>query len=136
MMSHANETRPRPIALVVDDEEIIRLLMTQALQIAGFQVEEAGDGPTALAMMEELTPDVVLLDARLPGMDGFRVCQAIRQLPSGKAVPVVMMTAMDDARLREWASEVGATDIIGKPFNLLSLGQRAMALARAATVGP
>jgi CheY-like chemotaxis protein len=124
MMPDATTAPPRPLVLIVDDEATIRLLMSQALRLAGFQVEEAEDGPAALATMGRLTPDIILLDARLPGMDGFRVCQAIRQLPSGKAVCVVMMTGMDDAKLREWAIEVGANDIIGKPFNLLTLGQQ------------
>jgi DNA-binding response OmpR family regulator len=120
-----SDTKPRhPIALIVDDEATIRLIAAQALQIAGFQVEEAEDGPAALAAVGRLRPDVILLDARLPGMDGFRVCKAIRALPGGETIPILMVTGMDDDKLREWAKEVGATDIIGKPFNLVALSQR------------
>lgn len=122
----------QPLVLVVDDEATIRLLVSQALQLAGFRVEEAGNGPAALARMERLTPDVILLDARLPGMDGFQACRAIRQLPNGKSVPVLMMTGMDDAQLLPWAQEAGATDIIGKPLQLLDLGRRLQALVAAA----
>lgn len=127
MAKNGARTRP-PLALVVDDEATIRLLVSQALQLAGFRVEEAGDGRSALATMERLTPDVILLDARLPGIDGFQACRAIRQLPNGKHVPVLMMTGMDDAQLLSWAQEAGATDIIGKPLELLDLGKRLRAL--------
>jgi DNA-binding response OmpR family regulator len=116
--------------LIVDDEATIRLLLSEALQMAGFQIAAAEDGPSALAAMERAAPDVVLLDARLPGMDGFRVCQAMRQLPNGKTVPILMMTGMDDAELLPWAKEVGATDLIGKPIQLRTLGERMLALVR------
>lgn len=122
------EAAAPPLALIVDDEATIRLLLSQTLETVGFRAEEAEDGPTALAMIERLAPKLVLLDARLPGMDGFAVCRAIRQLPTGKAVAVVMMTGMDEAGLRSRALEVGATDIIGKPFRLVELGQRLRAL--------
>jgi DNA-binding response OmpR family regulator len=129
-MSDATTKPDRHLALVVDDEATIRLLVSQALQIVGFQVEEVENGPAALAAMENLTPEVILLDARLPGMDGFRVCRSIRQLPNGKAIPVLMITGMDDEELLPRAKEAGASDIIGKPFDLIALGQRVQALVR------
>jgi CheY-like chemotaxis protein len=134
-MSDANEKSNQPIALIVDDEATIRLLVSQALELSGFRAEEAADGPSALIAMGRLTPDVILLDARLPGMDGFRLCQAIRQLPNGKNVPVLMMTGMNDAQLLPWAKEVGATDIVGKPLKLLDLGQRLHALVKGRPTG-
>lgn len=135
-MSDATTTPGGHLALVVDDEATIRLLVSEALQLVGFQVEEAEDGPAALGVMGRLAPDVILLDARLPGMDGFRVCQAIRQLPHGSTVPILMMTGMDDVGLRARAIEAGATDIIGKPMRLIALGQQMLALVRQRPVAP
>jgi CheY-like chemotaxis protein len=123
-MSTATPKPGRRLALVVDDEAAIRLIVSRALEIVGFQVEEAEDGPAALAAMERLTPDVILLDIRLRGMDGFRVCQSIRQLPHGKTVPVLLVTGMDTTELLPRVKAVGATDIIAKPISPLVLAQR------------
>ena len=123
-------------ALVVDDESTIRFLAAQALQIAGFQVEEAADAGEAFAALETHTPDAILIDARLPGISGFDLCKAIRRRPDGTRVPILMMTGMDAVAMHPWAQEVGANGIVGKPLDLLSLGQEVRRLAEhAASAG-
>ncbi len=89
---------------------------------------EAADGATALALIAQSAPAVILLDARLPDGSGFDTCAAIRRIPNGRSVPILMMTGMDASALRPQALEVGATDIIGKPVQMLVLAQRLKSL--------
>jgi len=119
-----------PLVLVVDDDPMIRVLVTETLQQIGFAVEEAVDGREALEFMERCQPDVVLLDVLMPEMDGFQACQAFRTMPQGKHVPVLMMTGLDDIASIDHAFEVGATDFITKPLNYAILGHRVRYLLR------
>ncbi len=82
--------------LVVDDDVALRLLMAQCLGSAHMTVDEAADGEQALAAFERRQPDLVLLDVLMPGMDGFEVCRALRALPQGENVPVLVVTGLDD----------------------------------------
>ena len=113
-----------PIALVIDDDPFMRLLAREALEQAGLRVEEAGDGAAGLAAIQELRPDIVLLDVAMPGLDGLAVCRALRKLPGGKLIPVLMLTGLDDTNSIEQAYEAGATDFITKPVNAAILGHR------------
>jgi DNA-binding response OmpR family regulator len=139
-MSHERPEDHPICALVVDDEATIRLLVSEVLQLSGFRVEEAPDAASALRTLARVVPDVILIDARLPDTSGFDLCTAIRQLPVGKSVPILMMTGMDSVGMRPWARKVGASDIIGKPLNLITLGQQVRALLTdapaASSVGP
>src|SRR5256885_40146 len=83
------------VILVVDDNEQNRALAEGNLVAMGYEVQLAEDGPSALAMLAQEPPDLVLLDVMMPGMDGFEVCRRIRALPSGGDVPVVFATALD-----------------------------------------
>jgi diguanylate cyclase (GGDEF)-like protein len=119
-----------PLVLVVDDDPMIRVLVTETLQQIGFAVEEAENGREALDFLERCQPDVVLLDVLMPEMDGFQTCQAFRTLPQSKHVPVLMMTGLDDIESIDHAFEVGATDFITKPLNYAILGHRVRYLLR------
>jgi PAS domain S-box-containing protein len=109
----------------------MRLLMREALEQANFVVEEAADGKTALARFPLLTPDIVLLDVMMPGMDGFEVCAALRQLPEGEHTPILMVTGLDDIESITLAYEAGATDFVTKPINWMILQHRLRYMQRA-----
>ena len=124
------ELTETPLVLVVDDDPMIRALITETLQQSGFAVEEAENGREALDFLERCQPDVVFLDVLMPEMDGFQTCQAFRGLPQGMHVPVLMMTGPDDIASIDRAFEVGATDFITKPLNYAILGHRVRYLLR------
>jgi diguanylate cyclase (GGDEF)-like protein/PAS domain S-box-containing protein len=117
--------------LIVDDDFSVRLLAREALEQAGFTVQENEDGIGVLAQFDEQEPDIVLLDVMLPGTDGFTLCQQIRALPEGKNTPILMMTGLDDVASIRKAYEAGATDFISKPFNWLILAYRVRYMMRA-----
>lgn len=114
----------QPLVLIVDDEITQRLLVREALEQAGFDVEEASDGKAALTAFHRLLPDLVLLDVMMPEMDGYQVCEALRKLPGGSHISILMMTGLEDIDSINRAYEVGATDFITKPINYILLGHR------------
>jgi diguanylate cyclase (GGDEF)-like protein/PAS domain S-box-containing protein len=120
--------------LVVDDEAMNRLLVGETLRNAGLQVVEAGSGAEALRLFPELLPQLVLLDVMMPEMDGFEVCRAIRGLPGGETVPILMLTGLEDMDSINRAYESGATDFAAKPINWVLLRQRVRYLLRSAQV--
>ena len=124
-------TRATPLVFIVDDEPSMRLLMREALEQAGFAVEEAADGAQALALFPQLRPDIVLLDVMMPGMDGFAVCTALRCLPGGEYTPILMVTGFDNVDSIHHAYEVGATDFITKPISWPILGYHIRYMLRA-----
>lgn len=138
-------TEPRPsTVLVVDDNAIIRRLQEAQLEALQMRLVAAADGDEALTLMRTLRPDLVLLDVVMPGLDGFRVCEAMKADPDTRDVPVMVVTALGkDARDRSLAA--GADDFMRKPPNTLLLRARAMVHLRirwagldrhAATRGP
>lgn len=95
--------------------------MCEVLEGAGFAVDELARGDLAVETFLRLRPDIVMLDVVMPGMDGFQVCEALRALPEGDSIPVIMMTGMyDDDSVRK-AYEVGATQFISKPIHWANL---------------
>ncbi len=102
------------VILTVDDEQFMLDTVRDALQEAGFTVVEATDGASAIARFKEFSPDLVLLDLVMPGMDGFATCQGIRSLPEGIYTPILMVTGLDDAESINHAFEAGATDFTTK----------------------
>jgi len=124
MQSTSPTEKERPLILIVDDDFTIRLLMREALEQSGFLVAEAASGSEALALFAQHPPEIVLLDVMMPNVDGFTTCAALRQLPGGARVPVVMVTGLDDLDSINRAYEVGATDFITKPIVWPILGHR------------
>lgn len=114
----------KPIALIIDDDPLMRLFTRDALEEFGWQVEEASDGQSGLSIFVSRCPDIVLLDVQMPGMDGFAVCRALRDLPDGKLIPVIMFTGLGDTDSIDSAYNSGATDFIEKPINQTILGHR------------
>ncbi|MDX2369656.1 MAG: response regulator, partial [Colwellia sp.] len=103
--------------LIVDDDEMIRILLRQALSKESYTIYEAENAANAMSLCEKYHPDVVLLDVNLPDLSGFEVCKFIRKSTYGEDIPVVMITGMDDTHSIEQAYEYGATDFIIKPIN-------------------
>ncbi|MGB5607296.1 MAG: EAL domain-containing protein [Gammaproteobacteria bacterium] len=126
-----NNAENKPLVLVVDDEDYMRLLETESLGQAGFEVLEACNGEECLALFQERLPNVVLLDVMMPGMDGFETCTKLRNLTGGAHVPVLMVTGLDDIDSINKAYGAGATDFIAKPINFALLGHRVRYLLRA-----
>ena len=123
--------RATPLVMVVDDDQAVRLLARETLELSGFAVRDAESGEEALQSFEESSPDIVLLDVVMPGIDGFSVCNAIRQTASGRDTPVLMMTGLDDLESINCAFEAGATDFITKPINWHILRYRVSYMLRA-----
>jgi putative two-component system response regulator len=116
--------------LVVDDEVVVREFLTQVLTRAGFAVETAVDAPSALEAVSKVSPDVVLLDVRLPGASGFDVCRRIRLNRATRLIPVVLVTGLDDRAARVEGIDAGADDFLTKPVDTLEMLARVRSLAR------
>jgi diguanylate cyclase (GGDEF)-like protein len=110
--------------LIVDDDRSTRSTLRYTLQRDGFRVEEAADGAQALTMLKRFQPDVILMDAVMPVMDGFTACARMQELPGGTAIPVLMITALEDNTSVEKAFAAGASDYIPKPIHYAVLSQR------------
>lgn len=114
----ASGTRPqgaasRPILVVDDDPEILAMLR-DFLEGEGLSVRTAGNGEEALSALDEISPSLILLDMRMPVLDGWGFAERLRARPA--SYPVVVMTAAESARA--WAEEIGATGYIAKPFDV------------------
>ncbi len=120
----------RAQVLVVEDDSTTRWSMVASLRKAGFSVTEAQDGEQALARFAEIEPSVVFLDVELPRLDGYETCRRLRRTAGGADVPIVMVTAFDDAESVNRAYHSGATDFIFKPINWTILEYRARYLLR------
>lgn len=113
--------------LVVEDEPAIATAVARRLSAEGWQVETVGDGLQAVEAAARLTPDVVVLDVMLPGIDGLEVC---RRIQADRPVPVLMLTARDDETDMLIGLGVGADDYMTKPFSMRELVARVKALLR------
>ena len=110
--------RPARPVLVVDDDPTIRALVVEALTDDGYPVVEATDGQEALQLCGTADPCLILLDMRMPVMDGWAFASAYREQFRLRA-PVIVMTAARDART--WADQIGADGVLPKPFDLADL---------------
>src|SRR5580658_9824636 len=119
-----------PTILVVDDIEANRDTLRELLEDEDYHLIEAPDGPTALKLASEVTPDLVLLDVMMPGMNGFEVCRRMRADARLAEVPIIMVTALDDQASRLAGIEAGADDFVTKPFNRAELRARARTVTR------
>jgi len=113
--------------LVVEDDERIRLSMRLALEDEGYTVDDVASGEEAVAHFADESPELVLIDLMLPGMDGFETCRALRKQST---VPVIMVTARSDTHDVVAGLEAGADDYVTKPFVAKELAARIRALLR------
>ncbi len=117
--------------LVVDDDQLVRDLVTSLLQVEGYHVIEAENGDLALTQMQVSSPDLVLLDVMMPGrLDGVQLCRQLKSSEATMLIPVVILTALDALSDRIQGIEAGADDFLSKPFNRLELLARVRSLLR------
>jgi DNA-binding response OmpR family regulator len=121
---------PARRVLVVEDEIAIRELLRLHLELAGFVLEETGDGRRALEAARARPFDLILLDVMLPGLDGVSVCRAIRKDGPNRETPILMVTARDGEADTVLGLESGADDYVSKPFGVRELMARVSALLR------
>jgi DNA-binding response OmpR family regulator len=115
---------PRDIVLIVDDSPEALGFLTEALEQSGFSVLIATSGASALNIVGRITPDIILLDAVMPGMDGFETCLKLKADPAVSPVPVVFMTGLTETEHVVRALEAGGVDYLTKPINIDELRAR------------
>src|ERR1700720_2317168 len=110
------ESKKRDVALVVDDSPETLRLLTDALDGAGMTVMVAMDGAAAMRIVDQITPDIILLDAVMPGMDGFETCQRLKREADVSNVPVIFMTGLAETEHIVRGLEAGGVDYVTKPI--------------------
>jgi DNA-binding response OmpR family regulator len=118
----------RAKVLVADDERQIRDLLSEFLTSEGYEVLLASDGEEATGLAEREYPDVILLDVKMPGIDGIEVCKRLKAEPKTQFIPVIMITGYVDNKMA--AIEVGADDFVNKPIDLVELAVRLKSILR------
>jgi two-component system alkaline phosphatase synthesis response regulator PhoP len=127
-ISRLSDTRTK--ILIVDDELDTLLPLKRALEMEGFKVIEAQDGVEALEKVSVETPDLILLDLMLPKIQGFEVCQRLKQDETTSSIPIIMLTAKGETSDKVGGIEIGADDYVTKPFDLAELKARMKAILR------
>ena len=128
-MENTGGRRPLKI-LIVDDEKDIVDLVAYNLEKEGYETLKALDGEKALQLVRTKTPDLVVLDLMLPGIQGLEVCKRIRKVPETAAIPIIMLTAKGEEIDKVLGLEIGADDYITKPFSVKELLARVKAVLR------
>ena len=113
----APESRSGPIVLIVDDDERLREYVRVNLEMEGYTVHEAGSGEEGMKVLDELRPDLVLLDVMMPKVDGWEMLQLMHERHGVGSIPVVMFSGKVDEAAADEAAERGAQGFIGKPFD-------------------
>jgi diguanylate cyclase (GGDEF)-like protein len=116
--------------LVVDDDRNLRKIIQTNLEIAGYDVTTAASGDEALTILDDMQPDLVVLDVMMPMMDGYEVARRIRRHPSNTHVPIIMLTAKSEVEDKLAGFEAGADDYMTKPFGPQELLARVKAKIR------
>jgi DNA-binding response OmpR family regulator len=116
------------LVLVVDDDRAVREALERALQLHGYEVALASDGDSALTAVDSRTPDAVVLDVMMPGLDGLDVTRRLRR--NGNRIPILLLTARDAVGDRVEGLDAGADDYLPKPYDLEELLARLRALLR------
>jgi len=126
------EFEQTPVVLIADDDPSIRLVLRHTMERSGYHVIEVGNGEEAVQAAIRQIPDLVIMDAVMPVMDGFRATEEIKKLTKCEATPILMATSLDDDQSIARAFEVGASDYITKPFNWSVLKHRTIRMLFAA----
>ena len=138
-MNIGSEQVDLPLILVVDDDRSMRLVISKAMETEGYRVVEATNGEECLTAYQQLQPDIILLDAMMPVMDGFTCCSKLQSLFDLDAIaesprdrtPILMITGLDDQASVDRAFDAGATDYVTKPIHWAVLRQRVRRLLQA-----
>jgi CheY-like chemotaxis protein len=118
--------------LVVDDNDMNLTLIAKILELEGYQVVLARNGREAIQSVMANMPDLAILDVMMPDMDGYELCQKLRQSPLNVVVPIVLLTAMNSEMERSLALRAGANDIWSKPFDMELFRRRVGELLKSA----
>ena len=116
--------KEQPLVLVIDDEKTARLVMRRAMERERYRVVLASNGKEGMEASLQLNPDIILLDAMMPVMDGFACCSALQDILGKDCPPILMITALEDQASVDRAFEVGAIDYVTKPIHWPVLRQR------------
>ena len=119
-----NHFESKDLVLVVDDDRTSRVVLAEALRNSGCEVDEARNATEALEICNRCMPDLILMDAIMPGLNGFDLCKTIRNMPFGADIPVLIITASDSEDAVSMAFSVEATDFINKPVNTSVIQKR------------
>jgi two-component system phosphate regulon response regulator PhoB len=114
----------QPTVLVVEDEPAQREVLSYNFEAEGFRVAQAGNGEEALILVEEIAPDVIVLDWMLPSVSGIEVCRRLKSRPETRGVPIIMLSARSEEVDRVRGLETGADDYVIKPYSLVELMAR------------
>ena len=125
---------PRHTILVVEDDAQILEILCILLREQGYHVVQAREGQTALSLVQNTRPDLIVSDVKMPGMDGFTLCEHVRADPAFAHVPFIFLTARDDKADRRRGMVLGADDYLTKPFEpedlLLAIDARLARVAK------
>ncbi|WP_435168703.1 phosphate regulon transcriptional regulator PhoB [Falsirhodobacter sp. 1013] len=127
-----------PIVLLVEDEPAQREVLAYNLEAEGFRVFQAGNGEEALILVDEVSPDVIVLDWMMPNLSGIEVCRQLKTRSETRSLPVIMLSARSEEVDRVRGLETGADDYVVKPYSVVELMARVrtqLRRARPATVG-
>ena len=114
--------------LVADDEQEIRNLLDHFLKGQGYEVVLASDGNQALKLAAEENPQVIILDIKMPGLDGLEVCKRLKEKEQTKLIPVIVITGFADNKMA--ALNTGADDFVNKPFDMAEISSRVKSALR------
>ena len=126
----SSDQSAKPKILIADDEPSIRELLEQVLIAEGFEVVLATDGKDALQQILACNPDVILLDIRMPKLDGVTLCKALRVYKETEHTPIIMLTAYNTREHLEQSMAAGADDFLAKPFEVTELRIRVRAMLK------
>lgn len=120
-MNHTSQ----PVVLLVEDEPAQREVLAYNLEAEGFRVVQAGNGEDALLLVDEDTPDIIILDWMMPELSGIEVCRRLKIRPETRSIPIIMLSARAEEVDRIRGLETGADDYVVKPYSVLELMARA-----------
>lgn len=120
----------KPVILIVDDQKDNIQTIRDILGETQYRIMEATNGQEALQSIEKITPDLILMDAMMPVMDGFETARSIRKNTATKLIPIIMITALDSMQDRVKGLEAGVDDFITRPFHIVELRARIKNLLR------
>jgi two-component system phosphate regulon response regulator PhoB len=123
-------TMTQPTVLLVEDEPAQREVLAYNLEAEGFRVVPAGNGEDALVLVEEESPDIIILDWMMPELSGIEVCRRLKMRPETRGIPIIMLSARAEEVDRIRGLETGADDYVIKPYSVLELMARARAQLR------
>ena len=114
--------------LVADDEQEIRHLLDHFLRGQGYEVVLAADGNQALKLATEESPQLIVLDIKMPGLNGLEVCKRLKEKEQTKLIPVIVITGFEDNKIE--ALDIGADDFVNKPFDMAEISIRVKSALR------